>query len=264
MQTPEISETLKSIGQRFCESFTQTLSEACASGWQVRLADPPSGTRPDNFETASFRCRFEGACAGDAILAFPSSLVPKLSLRDVAQDAPDMWKAQAAKLRAVVEEGLRGLAASFGEAGSTSVLVEDNDGINLTDEQVFELWIQSDASDEATRVPLHLCFSRKLLAGLLASAAKPFVFEDAGGSEAANLDLVMDVELNVTLRFGQRQLALREVLELNSGSVVELDRQVDEPVELILDGRVVARGEAVIVDGNYGMRITQLVQHLLP
>jgi flagellar motor switch protein FliN/FliY len=74
----------------------------------------------------------------------------------------------------------------------------------------------------------------------------------------------MDVELNVTLRFGQRQLALREVLELTSGSVVELDRQVDEPVELILDGRVVARGEAVIIDGNYGMRITQLVQNVLP
>jgi flagellar motor switch protein FliN/FliY len=46
--------------------------------------------------------------------------------------------------------------------------------------------------------------------------------------------------------------------------VVELDRQVDEPVELVLDGRVVARGEAVIIDGNYGMRITQLIPNMLP
>ncbi len=79
---------------------------------------------------------------------------------------------------------------------------------------------------------------------------------------AANLELVMDVELNVTLRFGRRQLPLREVMDLTSGSVVELDRQVDEPVELVLDGRVVARGEAVIIDGNYGMRITQVVHPL--
>jgi flagellar motor switch protein FliN/FliY len=73
-----------------------------------------------------------------------------------------------------------------------------------------------------------------------------------------NLDLVLDVELKVILRFGQRQLPLREVLRLTSGSVVELDRQVDEPVELVLDGRVIARGEAVVVDGNYGMRVHEV------
>ena len=70
----------------------------------------------------------------------------------------------------------------------------------------------------------------------------------------------MDVELIVTLRFGQRQLALREVLELTSGSVVELDRQVDEPVELLLEGKVIARGEAVVIDGNYGLRVTEVPQ----
>jgi flagellar motor switch protein FliN/FliY len=75
-----------------------------------------------------------------------------------------------------------------------------------------------------------------------------------------NLNLVLDVQLNMSLRFGQRQLPLREVLELASGSVVELDRQVDDPVELLLDGRVIARGEAVIVDGNYGLRVTEITE----
>ncbi len=76
--------------------------------------------------------------------------------------------------------------------------------------------------------------------------------------ESMNLDLVMDVELNVTLRFGQRQLTLREVLELTTGSVVELDRQIEEPVELLLDGKVIARGEAVVIDGNYGVRVLEV------
>ncbi|HEY0794946.1 MAG TPA: flagellar motor switch protein FliN [Acidisarcina sp.] len=76
--------------------------------------------------------------------------------------------------------------------------------------------------------------------------------------DAANLNLVMDVELNVTLRFGQRSLSLREVLDLSSGSVIELDRQVDDPVELLLDGRVIARGEAVVIDGHYGLRVTEI------
>ena len=75
-----------------------------------------------------------------------------------------------------------------------------------------------------------------------------------------NLKLVMDVELNVSLRFGQRQMPLRDVLELNNGSVIELDRMVDEPVELFLDGKLIARGEAVVVDGNYGLRITEIPQ----
>ena len=78
--------------------------------------------------------------------------------------------------------------------------------------------------------------------------------------ETANLDLVMDVELNVTLRFGQRLLSLREVLDLNTGSVIELDRQVEEPVELLLEGKVIARGEAVVIDGNYGLRVTEVPQ----
>lgn len=261
MQSPEISETLNLIGQRFCDAFTKALSEGCASAWRVRLADPATGTRPEDAGTASFRCSFEGACAGGAVLAFPSWLVPKLALRDVAQDAPDMWKAQAEKLRGVLERALTGLAASLDEGGETTVRVEDNGSLALTDEQVLELWLQSDPEDQEPRVSLHLCLNQRLLTGLMAASAKAFSLSDSAGPAGTNLGLVMDVELNVTLRFGQRQLALREVLELNSGSVVELDRQVDEPVELILDGRVVARGEAVIVDGNYGMRITQLVQH---
>lgn len=76
--------------------------------------------------------------------------------------------------------------------------------------------------------------------------------------DKVNLNLLMDVELAVTLRFGSRQLLLREVLDLNPGSVIALDRQVHEPVDMLLDGRVIARGEVVVMDGNYGLRITEV------
>lgn len=68
----------------------------------------------------------------------------------------------------------------------------------------------------------------------------------------------MNVDLAVTLRFGSRRLLLREVLDLNPGAVVELDRQVEEPVDVLLDGRLVARGEVVVMDGNYGVRVTEI------
>lgn len=75
------------------------------------------------------------------------------------------------------------------------------------------------------------------------------------------INRVIDVPLAVTMRFGQRQLTLRELLSLGTGSLLELDRQVEEPVDLVLGNRVIARGEVVIVDGNYGMRITEVLEN---
>lgn len=83
--------------------------------------------------------------------------------------------------------------------------------------------------------------------------------EDGAGAVA--LQRVIDVPLAVTLRFGQRQLTLRELLDLSTGALVELDRQVEEPVDLMLGERLIARGEVVIVDGNYGMRVTEVVEN---
>ena len=75
---------------------------------------------------------------------------------------------------------------------------------------------------------------------------------------AGTLDLLMDVQLAMTLRFGTRRLLLREVLDLSAGAVIELDRKVQEPVDLLLDGRLVARGEVVVIEGNYGLRVTDV------
>lgn len=73
-----------------------------------------------------------------------------------------------------------------------------------------------------------------------------------------NLGLLMDVELPVMLRFGSHQATLDEVLELATGAVLELDREIQEPVELVLNDKVIARGEVVVVDGNYGLRVKEV------
>ncbi|MGH9740958.1 MAG: FliM/FliN family flagellar motor switch protein [Candidatus Acidiferrum sp.] len=74
----------------------------------------------------------------------------------------------------------------------------------------------------------------------------------------ANLGLVLDVELEATIRFGERQMLLRDIFGLMVGAVVELDQLVNEPAELLVAGRLVARGEVVVVDGNFGMRVTEV------
>jgi flagellar motor switch protein FliN/FliY len=69
----------------------------------------------------------------------------------------------------------------------------------------------------------------------------------------------MDVELAVTLRFGERQMALHDILDLSAGSVVELNQHVHDPVELLVGKKVIARGEVVVVDGAYGLRVMEIV-----
>lgn len=84
----------------------------------------------------------------------------------------------------------------------------------------------------------------------------------AGEASAPNetkLDVLLGVHLSLTLRFGQRILPLREILDLNAGAIIELDREVEEPADLLLGDKVIARGQVVIVDGNYGLRITEVL-----
>lgn len=75
---------------------------------------------------------------------------------------------------------------------------------------------------------------------------------------APGLELLLDVELEASLRFGSREMPLGKILELGPGDVVQLDRQVSDPVDLIVGDKIVARGEVVLVNGNFGMRVTEV------
>jgi flagellar motor switch protein FliN len=75
----------------------------------------------------------------------------------------------------------------------------------------------------------------------------------------ANIDLLLEVELEATIRFGEREMLLREIFGLMPGAVVELEQMVNEPAELLVAGRLIARGEVVVVDGYFGLRVTEVV-----
>ena len=77
--------------------------------------------------------------------------------------------------------------------------------------------------------------------------------------KAHPIDLLLDVELPVSVSFGRAQLALKDVIKLTTGSIVELNRSVSEPVEVIVNNCVIARGEVVVVEGNFGVRIRQVI-----
>lgn len=73
-----------------------------------------------------------------------------------------------------------------------------------------------------------------------------------------NMSRLLDVEMNVVVRFGNTEIPLREVVRFGVGSMIELNRTVDEPVELLINNYPFARGEVVVVDGYYGVRVTEI------
>jgi flagellar motor switch protein FliN len=83
---------------------------------------------------------------------------------------------------------------------------------------------------------------------------------ESAAAKASARDLLLEIELDATLRFGSRELALKDVLALGLGDVLELNRHVSEPVELVVGDRIVARGEVVIVSGNFALLITAVAE----
>ncbi|MBS1815879.1 MAG: FliM/FliN family flagellar motor switch protein [Acidobacteria bacterium] len=72
-------------------------------------------------------------------------------------------------------------------------------------------------------------------------------------------EVMLDLELDAFLQFGTREMQLKDVLALGAGDVITLDRNVSDPVDLVLGDRIVARGEVVIVNGNFALSITEVL-----
>ncbi len=92
------------------------------------------------------------------------------------------------------------------------------------------------------------------------SAAEEVKTHDASleNIEIRNISMLLDVKLNVKVRIGQKKMILKDVVSMDIGSVVELDQLVNDPLEILVDDKVIAKGEVVIVDGNFGIQITDI------
>ena len=85
---------------------------------------------------------------------------------------------------------------------------------------------------------------------------------NAATTGTPNLDIILDVPVKLAVELGSCQMPMREVLELAVGSVVQLDKVADEPVQLSVNRKLVARGEVVVVDNRFGIKITELIGSL--
>ena len=106
--------------------------------------------------------------------------------------------------------------------------------------------------------PAHSSTAQASSAPAFSNPAPSDDLRSAPPSLSPGLELLLDVELEASLRFGSREMPLGEILDLGPGDVVELDRHVADPVDLIVGDKIVARGEVVLVNGNFGLRVTEV------
>lgn len=89
--------------------------------------------------------------------------------------------------------------------------------------------------------------------------AEPAVGGNSQAGGEINLDALMDVPVTLSVEIGRSKLPIKQLISLNQGSVVELERGVNEPLDLMVNGTLIARGEVVVVDGQFGLRLIDIV-----
>ena len=171
----------------------------------------------------------------------------------------------------ILSQSLSTMARSIGSVLGREVTCESGTE-KAPDAEPHESASVSIVFGEKALLPISIAFSPKLLAMLATGASSRTVetsdarsaHEPDGGRPVsqpavpATMELLMDVELPVSVSFGRTQLPMKDVLKLTTGSIVELNRGVSETVEVLVNHCLIARGEVVVVEGNYGVRIQQI------
>jgi flagellar motor switch protein FliN len=269
--SPETS--VRPLLQIWADSMAQVLAQIGGRPFAVEYAEAaPEDALPPQDSDLNVVLTCDGKLRGEMSLRLPQAAVLGMAQLFLGE-TPDPGAGLSADHREAVEELLRQIAGHAATAikpgwGETQLRLEF--GAAPSWPAGASGWLQS-AAGAAFRLWLEWQVSAALLAVLRSAtqeqkdAAAPASPPGPGGgpadatAPADRMGLFLDVELEAVLRFGGRRMLLREILELNGGSVIELDRQVQEPVDLLLDGRLIARGEVVVVDGNYGLRVLEVI-----
>lgn len=241
---------------RFSEVVREALKQLTAKEYEISAIDTQSKAEiihsvlvaarnsPEKYFVIQFGLE-TFRLAGEALLGEP--ITGEAGNPDATQAVEEFWRQVVGRSNTALGEDLHGSELEVVAMKPVGEMAGSAYGVSL--------------KSEAATMELSIVFSENFFLSLspkLPETIQPSAVQTAAHCEHENLDLLLEIPLAVTLRFGERRMPLREILHLSSGAVLELDRQADEPVELCLDDRVIARGQVVVVDGCYGLRVTQI------
>ncbi len=265
------------IGDELATRFRQVLDSMCGTPPEVHWVEAAGGeeSAPEDGETLILCQPLTAAEGAEVFVSSPpqawkeigSSVLQAAGLEHPESD--DIRSTYLEVISQVLSTVARSIGARIGkEVECRTIRQEPNAPAGLAAE-VLRIRL-----GEKELPPLTILFSAPLAAILTPSSAE---MSAAGEAECADvpdrrrsqqhssedpsetIDLLLEVELPVGVSFGRTQLALKDVIKLSTGSIVELNRTITEPVEVIINNCVIARGEVVVVEGNYGVRIREIV-----
>jgi len=137
---------------------------------------------------------------------------------------------------------------------------QNDDPGALADEWAAALGEQvGDAAGDASDIMADMAAQDAELAGAAAVELDELQDESAPVSDDPKLDVILDIPVTMTMEVGQTEIPIRNLLKLNQGSVVELDRVAGEPLDVRVNGTLIAHGEVVVVNDRYGIRLTDVI-----
>jgi flagellar motor switch protein FliN/FliY len=240
MTAPTITEPQLALARTAAEAALAVLP----TSRQLSVGAPVTATPDALTEGQAITAKFSGAATGEVVVV-------------VGQDLADALKESPLgelDLTAAVRPALEAAGRVFGP-------------VVLDPGQLMEPGVALSAiaaKADAVAVPL---LDGGEVRAVLALALTPWpadarpagVATRAAGGMRGGLDMLHDVEMEVSAELGRTRMSVRELLSLSPGAIVELDRAAGSPADLLVNGRLIARGEVVVVDENFGIRITEIV-----
>jgi flagellar motor switch protein FliN/FliY len=157
-------------------------------------------------------------------------------------------------------QALSGVAQDFSERlGKEVVCADGGESPQKTGTAEWARIVIQFPGPPASSIELGAAIESSLLDALTPPEAPSKVPVADLSNPSKTFDLLLDVELPVSISFGRAQVALKDVIKLTTGAIVELNRSISEPVEVIVNNCVIARGEVVVVEGNFGVRIREVI-----
>ena len=243
MTAPTITEPQLALVRTAAEAALAVLP----TSRELMVGAPVAATADMLTTGQAITARFSGAAAGEVVVV-------------VGQDLADALKESPLgelDLTAAVRPALEAAARAFGP-------------VVLDPGQLMEPGVALSAvaaKSDAVAVPL---LDGGEIRAVLALTLSPWPSDSAPGGVArrgasdvaplrGGLDMLHDVEMEVSAELGRTRMSVRELLSLIPGAIVELDRAAGSPADLLVNGRLIARGEVVVIDENFGIRITEIV-----
>jgi flagellar motor switch protein FliN/FliY len=236
------------------KSYFDCWSEVATTLFSQALAGEPELAESLPKPLAAGAFGFAATIAGDVEGRFSVILDPSLLETPLVGEGMDQKAGWSEILKEVAEAAAGELLAKTGKKCSVQKFEE------VSGESKVSSAFQLKSGERAWTILVRdeVRAPRPAAAQQPAAPAPTAASAQAPPSFSAGIELLLDVELEAALRFGCKELPLAEILDLGPGDVVQLDRNVADPVDLIVGDKIVARGEVVLVNGNFGLRVTEV------